>query len=98
LNNESAAMAINCIARLQIIYGNNSDGRQLACFALNTAETLLAPEHPGIAAINQTLTLTGSTETIQKIALADSHHRSIKVTFTRPLPALVSSVALSGMP
>ena len=57
LNNESAIMALNCLARLQIIKGNYSNGFELACSALNKAETVLDPAHPGIAAVNQTITL-----------------------------------------
>lgn len=57
LNNEAGIMALNCLARLQIIQGNYSKGYELACSALTKAETVLDPLHPGVAAVNQTLSL-----------------------------------------
>ena len=61
-------MALNCLAKLQIVEGNFDDGYTIACDALTTVETVLGPEHPSAALVNQTVALSQELESRATVA------------------------------
>jgi len=67
-DSDLTAMAMNCLAKLQIIQGNFAQGYKLACSVLTKVETVFGPEHPRVAAVNETIMLSQELETVVRLA------------------------------
>ncbi len=65
---DSLATARNCLAKLYVIQGEYAQGYELACSVLKTIESVLGPEHPAVAAVNETLSMAQQLEVSTRLA------------------------------